>query len=105
MHKIIEEDTLQFFSLNEFDNQFKTAPINAIGLFEDLQVQTKEIKINVGDIFLFLTDGVYARLQSSEIKYMIEGIENKGMEVLEKLFYTANARGNVDNQSALLLNF
>ena len=105
MNKIIEEDTLKFFSLSEFSSEYKTAPMNAIGLFEDLQVQTREIKINEGDTFLFLTDGVYARLQISEIKYMIESIDKKGMELLDTLFYTANARGNVDNQSALLLRF
>jgi serine/threonine protein phosphatase PrpC len=79
--------------------------MSGVGLFEDLHYQVKELKISAGDIVVILTDGVYARLLENEIKYSIEKNLDSELDMIEELFKLANERGNLDNQSALILQF
>jgi serine/threonine protein phosphatase PrpC len=98
-------DSLRSLSRDRFSSYLHTAPMSAIGLFEDLHYQVKELKISTGDLVILLTDGIYARLEDAEIKYIIEkNLENE-LEVINQLIKLANERGNLDNQSALLLQF
>jgi hypothetical protein len=48
---------------------------------------------------------VYARLLDSEIKYVVEKNLESESEIIKELFKLANDRGNLDNQSALILQF
>ena len=98
-------DSLQSLSRDRFSSYLHTVPMSGIGLFEDLHYQVKELKIASGDLILLLTDGAYSRLETDEIKYTIEkNLENEtGM--IKELFKLANDRGNLDNQSGLILQF
>jgi serine/threonine protein phosphatase PrpC len=98
-------DSLQSLSRDHFSTYLHTAPMSGVGLFEDLHFQMKELKISPGDIVLLLTDGVYARLNTIEIQYTIEKNLDSELEIINELFQLANERGNLDNQSALILQF
>lgn len=98
-------DSLRDLSRDRFSSYLHTAPLSGVGLFEDLHYQVKELKIASGDIVLLLTDGVYARLEESEIKYTVEKNLEDELEIIKELFKLANDRGNLDNQSALVLQF
>jgi serine/threonine protein phosphatase PrpC len=98
-------DSLKSLSRDRFSSYLHTAPMSGIGLFEDLHYQVKELKIAQGDIIILLTDGVYARLIESEIKYIIEKNLNSELEIINELFKLANDRGNIDNQTGLVLQF
>jgi serine/threonine protein phosphatase PrpC len=98
-------DSLRSLSRDRFSSFLHTVPMSGVGLFEDLHYQVKELKIAAGDIVIFLTDGVYARLLDSEIKYVVEKNLESESEIIKELFKLANDRGNLDNQSALILQF
>lgn len=98
-------DSLIGLSRDRFSSYLHTVPMSGVGLFEDLHYQVKELKIAAGDIVILLTDGVYGRLQESEIKYTVEKNLEGELEIIKELFKLANERGNLDNQSALILQF
>lgn len=98
-------DSLKSLSRIRYNSYHHNVPMSGIGLFEDLHYQVKELKISEGDIVILLTDGVYARLLESEIKDSIEDNLESEVEIINVLFKLANGRGNLDNQSALILHF
>lgn len=98
-------DTLRSMSRDSFSSYLHTIPMSGVGLFEDLHYQVKELKIAPGDLVILLTDGVYARLGENEIKYTIEKNLDSELEIIKELFKLANDRGNLDNQSGLILQF
>ncbi|MGZ3787113.1 MAG: PP2C family protein-serine/threonine phosphatase [Bacteriovorax sp.] len=98
-------DSLIDVSRDRFASFLHTAPMSGIGLFEDLHYQVKELKISAGDIVVLLTDGIYARLNEDEIKYTVEKHLESELEIIRELMKLANERGNLDNQSALVLQF
>lgn len=98
-------DSLISMSRDRASTFLNSAPMSGIGLFEDLHFQVREIKISEGDLVIFLTDGIYARLLESEIKYSIEKNLDNDLEIIKALTKSANDRGNLDNQTALLLQF
>jgi serine/threonine protein phosphatase PrpC len=98
-------DSLKSLSRDHFSSYLHTIPMSGVGLFEDLHYQVKELKIAPGDLVVLLTDGVYARLEENEIKYMVEKNLDNELEIIKKFFELANNRGNLDNQSGLILQF
>lgn len=98
-------DSLKNLSRDRVSSYLNTAPMSGIGLFEDLHYQVREIKISEGDLIILLTDGIYARLLETEIKYTIEKNLDGDLDIINALMKLSNERGNLDNQSALLLQF
>lgn len=98
-------DSLGSVSRDRFSSYLHTAPTSGIGLFEDLHYQVRELKISAGDLIIMLTDGIYARLEQDEIKYIVEKNLHNEMEIINEMAKLANERGNLDNQTALLLQF
>ncbi len=98
-------DSIKSISRDYFPNYLHTAPMSGIGLFENLHFQARELKLVTGDMVLLLTDGVYARLEESEIKYTLEKNRENEVDFLKELMKLANDRGNLDNQSGLVLQF
>lgn len=98
-------DSLTSISRERFSSYLHSVPMSGVGLFEDLQYQVKELKMAAGDLVILLTDGVYSRLKESEIQVVIEKNMQSELEIIKELFKLANDRGNLDNQSALILQF
>jgi serine/threonine protein phosphatase PrpC len=98
-------DSLRSLSRDRFSTFLHNVPMSGVGLFEELHYQVKELKITKGDIVIFLTDGVYSRIFETEIKYIVEKNIASELEIIKELFKLANDRGNLDNQSALILQF
>lgn len=101
----VQPDSLRSLSRDRFSSFLHTAPMSGVGLFEDLHFQVRELKISAGDLVLLFTDGIYARLEENEIKYTVEKNLDNELEIINELIKLANDRGNLDNQSALLLQF
>jgi PPM family protein phosphatase len=102
--KLFEEDSFSSVSGDLFDFQYKTSPLSAFGLFEDLHYLIREFRPMEFDSYLFMTDGVYSRVYNNELESLFEK-EHSDSEKISKLFSLANSRGNMDNQSAIILNF
>lgn len=97
-------DSLASLSRDSFQAHFHSVPMSGIGLFEDLHYSVKELKVTEGDIVILLTDGAYSRLSIDEIKYTVEKNESE-LEIIKELFRLSNDRGNLDNQSGIVLQF
>ena len=105
IRKIFEEDNYLNLSHDNFDSHFKNIPLSGFGLFSDLHYQVKEIRIKAGDQVLFLSDGVYARLDDVEIKSSIQKLSMNLKVKIKELFELANNRGNLDNQTCMIMEF
>ena len=98
-------DSLASLSRDTFQSHLHSVPMSGIGLFEDLHYSVRELKVTEGDLVVLLTDGAYSRLSADEIKYTIEKNLESEMEAIKELFRLSNDRGNLDNQSAMILQF
>ncbi len=81
-----------------------SAPLSGLGLFKDLHYQIKEIKVSAGDSLIMMSDGIYSRLEMHELAQVLSG-ENKNKEKINTLFNLSNSRGNMDNQTVMILDF
>ena len=102
---LISPDNFEFLSGDIYDKKFLTAPMSGFGLFDDLHINIKEVRVETGDQIILLSDGVYARMSLAEIEDIVKKVSHTGQERIENLFSLSNSRGNLDNQSALILSF
>lgn len=79
-------------------------PNSAFGLFDDILFTIKEIRISEGDRLIFMTDGANSMISEVEMRHLITSTTDREEFVLE-LFSLNNSRGNLDNQSTIVLEF
>lgn len=91
--------------IDSYQPHFYTAPLNAFGLFSNLNYETKEVRVRDGDTIILMSDGVYSRLNPKDIREITSNTQLKEIEKVDKLFSLSNERGNRDNQSAIILRF
>ena len=84
---------------------FANAPMSGVGLFEDFHYQVSEFKIMPGDSLLLLTDGAYQRCDQGEMLEIYKRNMANEIAIIKEIFQYANDRGNLDNQSAMILQF
>lgn len=105
IEKIIDDDSIRLLADNYDKSHLRTCPLNGLGLFEDFQYSFKEVRVEPSDVFIFLTDGVYSRIED----YEIENVINKSImhlgDAVDELLKLSNQRGNLDNQSVVVLQF
>lgn len=89
----------------ETSNTFQSFPLSGIGLFPDLYLTTKEVKVQNGDLIILMTDGIYCRTSPKEVRALVEQNDIPFNKKISELFNIANTRGNLDNQSAILLKY
>lgn len=105
IQSLFSDDSFQYLSHDRFDSHFKNIPLSGFGLFPDLHYQLKEVRITKGDKLLLITDGVYGRIDDDELE---AGMSRPSIDLKNKifeLFSLANSRGNLDNQTCMILEF
>lgn len=105
LYKIVSEDTLQFLSKDQFDSRFRTSPMSAIGMYPEMGFQLRELRLAEKDKVVLLTDGVYSNLSEEEIHYALSRPALDAQERVNDLLKLSNSRGNLDNQTAMILEF
>lgn len=105
LEKIFEEDTIRSFSQDYQTSKFRTSPLNAFGMYPELTYQLKEIRLAPKDKILLMSDGVYANLSQEEISYALSTNFPDDHERINSLLNMSNNRGNLDNQTAMILEF
>lgn len=105
LEKVFIEDSFQFLTNNSYQNHLKTTPLSGFGLFPELDYQVREIRLFSGDKIVALSDGVYSRLSDDELKDVITNPEIDGKAKIERMFSMSNQKGNLDNQSCMILEF
>ena len=103
--RVFIEDSFQFLSNDNYESHLKTMPLSGFGLFPDLYYQVKELRMFPGDKIVALSDGAYARLSNAEMRDVINNPNLEGKEKILNLFYMSNQKGNLDNQSCMILEF
>lgn len=104
-HSIFTPDNYESLSLDLSQKHLSTMPTAAFGLYPDLYYQLKEIRLQEEDYIVFMTDGVYARLDSSEIASVVINPKLDNKSKIRELFRLANSRGNLDNQTVFLCEY
>jgi serine/threonine protein phosphatase PrpC len=105
LSKIIVEDTLKYLSKNQFETRFRTSPMNAMGMYPELGYQMREVRLLEGDKLVFMTDGFYAHLSEEEILHHLNRKALDAQDRLNSLLKLSNSHGNLDNQTAMILEF
>jgi serine/threonine protein phosphatase PrpC len=105
LETILVPDSLRPLAGDEYINHYQTSPVSGFGLFEDLHLQIRELRLQEDDLLVLMTDGAYSRLKRKEIKFIIDKQDSSDEEKIEEIFKTSNARGNLDNQSTIFLRF
>jgi PPM family protein phosphatase len=101
---VSKPDSQLYLGHDDYEAHFHSAPTSGLGLFEDLHINIDEIRILKDDLFVFMTDGVYARIPEKEIEYIIEKNLASNKKI-DEMFELANSRGNLDNQTTIFLQF
>jgi serine/threonine protein phosphatase PrpC len=102
---VTQPDSLNSFSQDQYYGATQTCPMSGIGLFEDLHLAIKELKVFEDDQLILMTDGVYGRISDEDIKYILDRNELPYHKKIDELFKLVNERGNLDNQTTILLHF
>jgi serine/threonine protein phosphatase PrpC len=105
LKKLFIEDCFKFLSNDEYESHLKTMPMSGFGLFPDLYYQVKEVRILEGDTIILMSDGAYSRVSEDEIKSIISNPKLKHKEKISEFFSLSNSRGNLDNQTTMILEF
>lgn len=105
LERVLNEDSFRFLTNNKYDTHLKTMPLSGFGLFPDLYYQVREVRVFPGDKLICLTDGAYSRISIDELKDALTAQERSSKEKILEIFQLSNDRGNLDNQSCMILEF
>ncbi|HXH30918.1 MAG TPA: protein phosphatase 2C domain-containing protein [Bacteriovoracaceae bacterium] len=105
LSKVIVEDTFGNLCKDNHDMRFRTAPMNALGMYPEIGHQMREIRLAEGDKVILLTDGIYSQVNEDELLYALNKSSPDANERINSLLKLSNARGNLDNQTAMILEF
>ena len=105
LSKIITEDTLKYLSKTQFDSRFRTSPMNAMGMYPELGYQMREVRLMEGDKILLMTDGLFGSISEKEILHHLNRSASDAQERVNSLLKLSNSHGNLDNQTAMILEF
>ena len=105
LSKVILEDSMQLLAKDIFTSRFRTSPMSALGMYPEMGHQLREVRLAEGDKVLLLTDGVYACLEEEELLYTLNRTAPDAQERVNSLLKLSNSRGNLDNQTAVILEF
>jgi serine/threonine protein phosphatase PrpC len=86
-------------------DSFAGAPMSGVGLFEDFHFQVNEFKILPNDTVLLLTDGAYLHCDQAEIQDLLNKNLANENAIIKEIFKSSNDRGNLDNQTVMILRF
>ncbi len=103
--KMAQEDTLGAFVQQTPSSPWKTAPMSAFGLFDEIHILVREVNIQKGDEVWAFSDGVHAFLSDEELLGNLMDGSSCLTDKIKKLFTIANDNGNKDNQTVLALKF
>tara|TARA_R110000868_G_scaffold287003_4_gene547457 strand:- start:3436 stop:4173 length:738 start_codon:yes stop_codon:yes gene_type:complete len=105
LQPLMAPDSMETLASDSHEKSYYTTPLSAFGLFDELHLRVVEYRPCEGDKLIVMTDGAYARLAPDELKYIIEGKSGSDLDRIQEVFHMVNSRGNLDNQTCLLLNF
>lgn len=98
-------ESLSGMKNNSILSNFKNYPSSALGLFPQVNIDVREIRIKNDDCLCLMTDGIYGRFSHLEIKDILIDVSKTLRTRAQYLIKKANDRGNLDNQSIIIVQF
>lgn len=103
--RLVAPKNYENLGLDHFDRSFQTFPTSAFGLYTDLYYEMTEVKVADGDMLILLSDGAYGRMSANELDHIMKNQKVSLREYADEIFSLNNSRGNLDNQSCIILNY
>jgi serine/threonine protein phosphatase PrpC len=104
VQQVLAEDDFRMLSRTS-TRAFPPPPMNALGMYPEMGHQLRELRLAEGDKLLLLTDGAAFGVEENEILYLLNKQAPDASSRLSNLLKLSNSRGNLDNQTAMLLEF
>lgn len=82
----------------------KTFPVSSIGMFQYLNPKVWEISLRKEDKICLLSDGIYSQLSLEDIRSIIDARIKDDQDSVRKMVQLSSERGNLDNQSVIVLS-
>jgi serine/threonine protein phosphatase PrpC len=98
-------DTHQYLSHDPHAAGALRAPVGAFGCFTELSWHMREVRLQEGDQFIFLTEGVAPWLSLQEMAHSLSRGGEDAHQRLNGLLKLSNSRGNTANQTGMILEF
>jgi serine/threonine protein phosphatase PrpC len=98
-------DDLSAMNSDPRKRHYYSCPMSGIGLFDYLDLKVMEVKPRDEDLLVLVSDGVHAYVDDHELCSMINSRTTNLTQKIDNLMNLANSRGNLDNQSTVLLHF
>ncbi len=105
IEEITKPDILLNIATDAITYEQGTIPMSGLGLFEDLHTHVVERRILAGDLVILMSDGIYSKVKLNEVLHTIENKEIHFDKKAKLLMDLSNQRGNLDNQTLVLLQF
>lgn len=102
-NEIIPDSLAQYTSQINYGHSF--IPLSGIGIFETLSYSVREFKLYENDLYFFCTDGGNPLEANDELRNVLIANKNKEILAIRKIFELSNRLGNLDNQSAIIIQF
>ncbi|MDH5580491.1 MAG: SpoIIE family protein phosphatase [Bdellovibrionales bacterium] len=103
--QVTKPQNFEQLSKDNYKNYQLTLPTNGLGLFDDIQIDIQELRLRENDYVLLMSDGACNRIKMTEISGLLNQSYQELDQFIENLFMLNNERGNLDNQTALILHF
>lgn len=95
-HASLTEEEIQNF-------QYKNIILRALGMKQRVEVDTREIKPMVGDIYLLCSDGLSGEVEDPDMLQIVQKHGDDLNESVHELIDKANKHGGKDNITAILV--
>jgi len=104
-HHLIQSDSFHLHQTEVFGRKNKMIPMSGFGLYSELNYTQRDFKIQSGDQLVFLTDGIHSQVSSDEIQHLFLQHQHNYSELMNAILKLSNTRGNLDNQTIMILEF
>ena len=105
IERIFGDQTLKLHSTSALPHQELHVPVSALGLYEELSYQMREVRVLPGDIIFLATDGLYSSLSDNELIYHLSQPHHDHYIRLSQMLNLSNSHGNWDNQTGMIIEF
>jgi len=99
MNELLKRGRLTRDQIEKLDH--KNAVTRAVGVYEDVDVDTLHLDVLAGDRFLLCSDGLHGYLEESELLSLVGDTADE--EITGRLIELANERGGKDNITAIFV--
>ncbi|HJK97793.1 MAG TPA: Stp1/IreP family PP2C-type Ser/Thr phosphatase [Polyangiaceae bacterium LLY-WYZ-14_1] len=99
LNELLKRGRLTRDQIEKLDH--KNAVTRAVGVYEDVEVDTLHFDVLAGDRFLLCSDGLHGYLEESELLGLVD--ETGEEDIVGRLIELANDRGGKDNITAVFV--